>query len=173
MDSVQRLPYKLVELLRVHVYRLPSAQQSGSGNLRPPGRQGLRIQRDQLLRVPPEGNRWWMRKLSPGFLLFVCLAGIEGQAPGVRTTYVVKQVASGAVYLDGGSNDGLKEGMRLKVWRLAPGDPQSKRQAIGDLTVTAVASLSAVCELQKTGAHVESGDTAELSYEDQQTMEAL
>ncbi|MFN7996249.1 MAG: hypothetical protein U0Q18_21740 [Bryobacteraceae bacterium] len=114
-----------------------------------------------------------MRRLSPGFVLFLWLAGMEGHTPGVRTAYVVKQVASGAVYLDGGSNDGLKEGMRLKVWRLAPGEAQSKRQEIGDLTVTAVASLSAVCELQKAGAHVQSGDTAELSYEDLQTIEAL
>ena len=50
------------------------------------------------------------------------------QTPAVRTTYHVKQIASGVVYLDGGTNDGLTEGMRLTVSRLPPGEPQMKRQ---------------------------------------------
>lgn len=95
------------------------------------------------------------------------------QSTAVRTTYQVKQVAAGAVYLDGGSNDGLKEGMHLTVWHLPPGEPQMKRRQAGSVTVTAVASLSAVCEVQESGAAVQVGDTADLSYEDAQAIQML
>lgn len=103
-----------------------------------------------------------------------CGAALMAQAPAVRTTYQVKHVASGSVYLDGGSNDGLKEGMRLKVSRLAAGEPQMKRKVIGDLKVIAVASLSAVCEVSgSSGVAIEVNDTAELSYEDAQAIQAM
>lgn len=95
------------------------------------------------------------------------------QSPAVRTTFQVKQVATGAVYLDGGSNDGLKEGMRLTVWRLAPGEAQAKRQQIGALTVSAVASLSAVCEIKEPAAAVQVGDSADLTYEDAQAIQLV
>jgi hypothetical protein len=101
------------------------------------------------------------------------LTPIWAQATAVRTTYQVKQIVPGAVYLDGGSNDGLKEGMHLKVSRLAPGEPQTKRKEVGGVTVTAVASLSAVCEVNQAAIPIEAGDTAELSYEDAQTIQAL
>ena len=58
--------------------------------------------------------------MGPALLWPVSVAW--AQAPAVRTTYHVKQIASGAVYLDGGTNDGLTEGMRLTVSRLPPGE---------------------------------------------------
>ena len=100
-----------------------------------------------------------------------CAAVVWAQTPSVRTTYQVKQLAAGAVYLDGGSNDGLKEGMHLKVSRVAPGDPKMSQKEIGNLTIIGVASISAVCEVQAGGMPIEVGDTAELAYEDTQTIE--
>jgi hypothetical protein len=106
-----------------------------------------------------------------GIALFA--SALWAQAPAVRTTFQVKQVVPGAVYLDGGSNDGLKDGMHLKVSRLAAGEPQTNRKDVGGLTITAVASLSAVCEVNQSAIAIEVGDTAELSYEDAQTIQAL
>src|SRR6516225_11563198 len=91
---------------------------------------------------------------------------IRAQTKEVRTSYQVRQIAAGAAYLDGGSNEGLKEGMHLKVFRLAPGEAQMSRKEIGDITVIAVASISAVCEVKEGSKPIEVGDGAELSYED-------
>ena len=98
---------------------------------------------------------------------------IRAQTKDVRTSYQVKQIAAGAVYLDGGSNEGLKEGMHLKVFRLAPGEAQMSRKEIGDITVIAVASISAVCEVKEGSKPIEVGDGAELSYEDAQAIELV
>jgi hypothetical protein len=95
------------------------------------------------------------------------------QTSTVRTTYHVKQIASGAVYLDGGTNDGLTEGMRLTVSRLPPGEPQMKRQEMGEITVVAVASISAVCEAKDPAVAIQLGDAAELSAEDAQLLQQV
>src|ERR1035438_1185826 len=95
------------------------------------------------------------------------------QTSAVRTTYHVKQIASGAVYLDGGTNDGLTEGMRLTVSRLPPGEAQMKRQEIGEITVVAVASISAVCEAKDPAVAIQLGDAAELSAEDAQLLQQV
>jgi len=91
----------------------------------------------------------------------------------VRTEYQVRQIAAGAVYLDGGSNDGLNEGMHLKVWRLPPGAAKMSRREIGDITVVAVATITAVCETRDPSVAVQVGDTAELFAEDAQLLEQL
>ena len=109
--------------------------------------------------------------LGIGFLWQVSIA--SAQAPSVRTTYHVKQIASGAVYLDGGTNDGLTEGMRLTVSRLPPGEPRTKREEIGEITVVAVASISAVCEAKNPAVAIHLGDTAELSLEDAQLLQQV
>ena len=91
----------------------------------------------------------------------------------MRTSYQVKQIAAGAVYLDGGSNDGLKEGMHLKVSRLAAGEAQMRRKDVGEITVIAVASISAVCEVKDPSKPLQVGDTAELSTEDTQAIQLV
>ncbi|MBZ5579290.1 MAG: hypothetical protein LAP40_22235 [Acidobacteriia bacterium] len=98
---------------------------------------------------------------------------LRAQTLTVRTTYQVKQLAAGAVYLDGGAEDGLKEGMHLKVSRLAAGEAEANRKDIGDLTVIAVASISAVCEVKESSVPVEVGDAANLSYEDAQSIQLV
>ena len=97
----------------------------------------------------------------------------RAQAPPMRTEYQVKQIAAGAVYLDGGSNSGLSEGMHLKVWRLPPGEAKMSRKEIADITVVAVATISAVCETKDPSGAIQVGDTAELSAEDAELLEQL
>ncbi len=110
-----------------------------------------------------------------GFCAAAMLLGplLWGQTPSVRGTYHVKQIAAGAVYLDGGSDDGLKEGMHLKVSRVTAGEAQMSRKEIGDITVIAVASISAACEVKEGSQPIEVGDTAELSYEDTQAIQLV
>lgn len=109
-----------------------------------------------------------------GIAVVLCFAPAVGaQTPSVRASYQVKQIAAGAVYLDGGSNDGLKEGMHLKVSRLTPGDARMSRKEIADLTIIGVASISAVCEVKESTEPIQTGDTAELSYEDSQSIQLV
>src|ERR1035438_7474852 len=110
--------------------------------------------------MPPERNRRLMMQrltLAIGPALLWQAFALQAQEASVRTTYQVKQIAAGVVYLDGGSNDGLTEGMRLKVSRLAPGFAQMSRREIGEITVVAVATISAVCEAQTPAAAIEVG----------------
>jgi hypothetical protein len=116
-----------------------------------------------------------MRQFVTGLCLAVLACGsvIRAQTPLVRTTYHVKQIAAGAVYIDGGSSDGLAEGMHLTVSRLAPGQPTMSAKDVAKLTITAVATISAVCEVSNTALPIEVGDTAELAQEDTQSLEEI
>ena len=116
-----------------------------------------------------------MRRLLHTFgVVFLSQAfSASAQQPLVRTTYHVKQIAAGAVYIDGGSSDGLAEGMHLTVSRLAPGQPTMSAKDVAKLTITAVASISAVCEVSNTVLPIEIGDTAELAQDDAQALEEI
>lgn len=117
-----------------------------------------------------------MRQLITGLgcgAMLVCGSILQAQVLQVRTTYRVKQVAAGAIYLDGGSGDGLAEGMHLTVSRLAPGQARMSAKEIGKLTITAVATISAVCEVSDASVPVEVGDTAELSSADSQVLQEV
>jgi len=87
----------------------------------------------------------------------------EGQ---VRTSFQVKYVAEGSVYLDAGSKAGLAEGMKLTV-RRKPGEA-----AVAELAVTAVAEASSVCEVKSSHDELRVGDVAELPPEDVQVAQA-
>lgn len=97
--------------------------------------------------------------------------------PDVRLAFKVKYVAEGVVYLDGGSNDGLNEGMKLVVKEIDPSiKPTSGKkeevQPIADLTVASVAQSSAVSEIHNETQPVKVGDWAYLSSEDTQALVA-
>lgn len=94
-----------------------------------------------------------------------CL-GAAAQTSSVREQYRVRHVASGLVYLDGGSADGLAEGMRLRVTHLAPGDARINAREAGWIAVAAVATHSAACEIKESRLPIQPGDTAELAPED-------
>jgi AMIN domain len=104
-------------------------------------------------------------------------AGPSQANPDVRLAFKVKYVAEGVVYLDGGSNDGLNEGMKLVVKEIDPSiKPTSGKkedvQPIADLTVASVAQSSAVSEIHDATQPVRVGDWAYLSSEDTQALVA-
>jgi AMIN domain len=97
--------------------------------------------------------------------------------PDVRLAFKVKYVAEGVVYLDGGSNDGLNEGMKLAVKEIDPSvkptaGKKEEVQPIADLTVASVAQSSAVSEIHNATQPVKVGDWAYLSSEDTQALVA-
>jgi hypothetical protein len=97
--------------------------------------------------------------------------------PDVRLAFKVKYVAEGVVYLDGGSNDGLNEGMKLVVKEIDPSvkptaGKKEEVQPIADLTVASVAQSSAVSEIHNATQAVKVGDWAYLSSEDTQAVVA-
>ena len=102
--------------------------------------------------------------------MFSCCCYAAAQSLSVRTTYHVKQVAGPTIYIDGGSADGLAEGMRLVVNRLAAGEAKLNAREIGSLVVFAVASNSAACEFRDSKGAIEQGDLAELSVSDAEAI---
>ena len=90
---------------------------------------------------------------------------------GVRMAFQVKYVADGVVYLDGGRNDGLTEGMKLVV---RDGDPPTvlnaanyqQGQQIAEVQVASVAEASAVAEIHNPQQDLKAGEWAYLSHED-------
>src|SRR5258708_13215911 len=77
------------------------------------------------------------------------------QKPAV---FRVKYVSEGAVYIDGGRNAAVQEGMKLSVVNAPPDGAVSEgvrfrgEEHVAELRVTSVADSSAVCEvLQSTG----------------------
>jgi hypothetical protein len=102
--------------------------------------------------------------------------GVLSQAnPDVRIAFRVKYVAEGVAYLDGGSNDGLTEGMKLVVKAIDPSQKptavaSADAQPIADLEVASVALSSAVSEIHNPTRAVKVGDWAYLSPEDTQAL---
>ncbi len=107
--------------------------------------------------------------------LAVCLLPHSASGIDPRAEYRVKYVAEGAVYLDGGRNAGLAEGMKLLVKHpsqpqldpdQAPADSTQARPAvdpvIGQVRVSSLAQVSAVCEVLYQKEEIRVGDLAYL-----------
>lgn len=93
----------------------------------------------------------------------------------VKIAFRVKYVAEGVAYLEGGSNDGLSEGMKLEVKAMDPSQrvtaaKSEDAQAVAELQVASVALSSAVGEVHDPTRPVEIGDWAYLSSEDTQAL---
>ncbi len=90
-----------------------------------------------------------------------------------RTTFRIKYIAQGVVYLDGGRAAGLKEGQKLIVEReVAPPAPDSTVPTppppsgiIAALQVISVTASSAVCEVTSSTEPVQVGDLARFAPE--------
>ena len=127
--------------------------------------------------MPPVGEGGLGMRKSISLVRLIGVLWVVGalfaQKPSVRTAYRVKQVASGVVYLDGGSNEGLAEGMSMEVTRVNPGAPLTSRHSVGTVTVMAVATNSAVCEVKASVATIQVGDTANLSDADAQALQLV
>ncbi len=107
-------------------------------------------------------------------LLGASLCGFSVQNPqaDIRSEFHVKYVAAGAVYLDGGRNAGLAEGMTLDIKRRETTvDPATKKnivrlKVIARVRVVSVAEVSAVCEVPAATPQIKVGDKAYLEGED-------
>src|SRR4030042_5783481 len=94
---------------------------------------------------------------------------LQADSTTVRTEFKVKYVAENAVYLDGGREAGLAEGQKLTIRRdAADGRPAM----LVELTVVSVASTSAVCEINSTGAEIAVGEVAALVEADAQALKS-
>ncbi|HET7212580.1 MAG TPA: hypothetical protein VFL79_03275 [Terriglobia bacterium] len=111
--------------------------------------------------------------------VLVALVGLSGcalagQTPdaSVRTNFLVKYVASGVIYLDGGRNSGLARGMKLSLKRLETvADSGGKKRVaqwtvVGHAHVDSIAEVSAVCEVLPGSQPINAGDTAILDVTD-------
>jgi hypothetical protein len=110
--------------------------------------------------------------LRAGVLMVFALSA-AAQVSELRSTFEVRYIASGAVYVAGGRDEGLQEGFHLDVKRLKPGDAVLTAQRVARLVVTAVAAHSAVCEIESSDGEVETGDIAEVSGEDLELLRMM
>ncbi len=90
-----------------------------------------------------------------------------------RVAFRVKYAIQDAVYLEGGRNAGLAEGMTLEVKR--PVSAEAGGQGPGEgvvavLVVSSVADSSAVCDVQSSSGELHAGDLAYLSKADAEAV---
>lgn len=90
----------------------------------------------------------------------------QSAAAPMRTAFHVQYVNGNNAYIDGGRNAGLSEGTLLVI-KVDPTKSDTDRSAIepgviARLKVVAIASASAVCEVELSGRSVVSGDTLSL-----------
>jgi hypothetical protein len=112
----------------------------------------------------------------PAFFILACaLAGftsqvLRAQAPQ-QVAFHVLHVEETSVYIDVGSNLGLKEGTKLSIFRAASVagsagvEPSSEVKPIAELKVLIVANSSAVCEILNSPRDVRIGDVGFITPE--------
>jgi len=107
-----------------------------------------------------------------GMVLLLAAIG-HTEAPGLRASFRVRYVASGAVYLDGGRAAGLAEGFRLTVKRRQPGEAEMDAKTVGEVVVVSLAENSAVCEIKLHALDLMVDDVAYLSDSDAETARMM
>lgn len=104
------------------------------------------------------------------------VAVVQAAEPDVRTSFPIKYVAEGAVYLSAGKNAGLEEGQHLEVKRTETKEVTSSdgtataTRLIARLTVASVAETSAVCDVTWIEGELRAGDVAALTAEDARAL---
>ena len=96
----------------------------------------------------------------------------QGSTKNLRTKFMVKYVAEGAAYLNGGRGAGLAPGMKLSVRDLnlsARGTP-APDAPVAELQVISTAQNSAVTEIHAAKRAIKTGDLAYLSPADIERM---
>ena len=78
-----------------------------------------------------------------------------------------------SVYINGGRDEGLQEGLHLTVTRLTPGEPLLSATPVAEVVVTAVSAHSAVCDIESSTLRSEVGDTAQISQQDLDSLQAV
>ena len=107
-------------------------------------------------------------------LLMVASAALLGAQPEQpRMSFEVTYVAADVIYINGGSDEGLTEGMELEISRLEPGQPLMAAQPVGSVRIQATAPSSAVCTILLNGGGIAKGDHAALSSGDAEQVAYL
>jgi hypothetical protein len=109
-------------------------------------------------------------------LLMTSASTIAQTGSDVPTTFMVRYVVDGSVYLNGGTDTGLAVGMKLTIAQ-TPAEQAAPKTAgdadsyiVAHLVVDAVARTSAVCSVMSTTRELKRGDMAQLSSEDVQKI---
>ncbi len=105
--------------------------------------------------------------------LLLWTAGALAQPAGAHSEFRVKYVSTDSVYLDGGSEDGLAEGMELELERREAGAPQLAAETVGKVRIVALAAHSAACTVIDGAGAIQQGDVATLSTGDAEVARFL
>jgi hypothetical protein len=131
-----------------------------------------------LSTVAPSMSISKANEAGPGISSLVAATANAPSTPSVlRTTFRVKYVAADALYIEGGKDAGLVEGMTLAVERLndpstPPSGPRtSAGESIAEVAIVSVSNTSAVCEIRTKSTDIQRGDLAVLSQTDQSKLE--
>lgn len=103
-------------------------------------------------------------------LFFACLddCAAQEQSSASRTNFRIRYVAAGSVYIEGGRNAGLTEGMKLVIKQstqkdsAGKPDPALEPGVVAKLTVISVAATSAVCDVIAASRELAVGDMVSL-----------
>lgn len=114
-----------------------------------------------------------MRRVTILVLLMVTVAA--AQDVDLRTRFRVKYVTPDAVYLEGGRNAGLTEGMRLVIRPNMTDTVETTSDGVlvenvAELKVVSVASTSAVCEVVSSKRTIAIGDLVSIPPEEAEAM---
>ncbi len=101
------------------------------------------------------------------------MTAMAQQVTELRTTFEVRYIAVGAIYLSGGREEGLQEGFRLTVKRGKPGEATLSAEPIGQVVVTALTAHSAVATVESSAQAFAVGDIAQISQEDVEALQAI
>jgi hypothetical protein len=117
-----------------------------------------------------------MRPIAVFAFLASAVASMSAQDVELRTRFRVKYVAADAVYLEGGRNAGLAEGMKLiirpsatEIGQAASTDTTSLED-VAELKVVSVASTSAVCEVVSSKRAIVIGDLASIPQDEAEAL---
>ena len=106
-------------------------------------------------------------------LILLAAALLDAQTSELRSRFEIRYVADGSVYVSGGRDEGLQEGMHLTVRRIAAGQALLGSEVIAELTVTAVTAHSALCTTGSPKMELQVGDTAQVSNTDLEAMQVI
>ena len=107
------------------------------------------------------------------FFLAMSCCSLRAQPEQPRMVFEVTYVGTDVIYINGGSDEGLEDGMELEISRLEPGQPLVASQSIGAVRIQATAPSSAVCTILLNRGGIARGDRAVLSAGDAEQVAYL
>jgi len=172
---------------------LPNASPTSTVAALPPEQANAPVPQSYPVAVSPEGsvgqlNSPEVQAAPPGVAVLPSSTAPAAQVnsdstlivgaadPNLHTVFRVKYVAEGVAYLDGGSAEGLKEGMKLEVRddalpaRQGESASAADPRVVAELEIGAVAGTSSVADIHTPKRPVKVGDLAYLSASDAEAL---